>query len=215
YHESRTPPARHSPILGWVQDGYPLYGPYGYANLTNPAGGVRRMVSGFAARNGANGTDNLAQTGRHAVPAWTAREFGGSAALRPFEYGPNVSAQYPIGHYLEDYAFLGDVGKTQGRDFDLDECNGRWCVTPEFPQGTYAYFTTIDADGKPVYPYNMGRRYHGQPTGRLLRAIAEPVTTNFTVHASSSGATASAAASKTVALTWTANGGGTYQAGAK
>src|SRR5581483_5744374 len=148
YHESRTPPARHSPILGWMQDGYPLYGPYGYANLTNPAGGVRRMVSGFAARNGANGTDNLAQTGRHAVPAWTAREFGGSAALRPFEYGPNVSAQYPIRHYLEDYAFLGDVGKTQGRDFDLDECNGRWCVTPEFPQGTYAYFTTIDADGK-------------------------------------------------------------------
>jgi hypothetical protein len=28
-------------------------------------------------------------------------------------------------------------------DFDLDEYNGRWCVTPEFPNGTYAYFVAI------------------------------------------------------------------------
>ena len=46
---------------------------------------------------------------------------------------------------LEDYAYLGDLGKVQGREFDLDEFNGRWCVTPEFPRGTYAYFTAIDA----------------------------------------------------------------------
>jgi hypothetical protein len=59
YHESAGAPAHHSPIIGWMQDGYPLYGPYGYSNPTNPASGLRRMVSGFVLRNGRNGTDNL------------------------------------------------------------------------------------------------------------------------------------------------------------
>jgi hypothetical protein len=31
---------RHSPILGWVRDGFPVYGPCGYANATNPASGL-------------------------------------------------------------------------------------------------------------------------------------------------------------------------------
>ena len=179
YHESPSTPARHSPILGWMQDGYPLYGPYGYANPTNPASGARRMISGYVLRDGRNGADNLVQTGRRKLPAWEAREHHRSVVLPDFETGPNVSAVYPLGHYIEDYAYLGDLGKMVGRDFDLDELNGRWCVTPEFPNGTYAYFTTIDADGYPVYPYNMGRRYHGKPVGRLVRGIYEPVTTNF------------------------------------
>ena len=29
---------------------------------------------------------------------------------------------------------------------DLDEHNGRYCVTPDFPNGVYAYFATI-SDG--------------------------------------------------------------------
>ena len=37
---------KHSPILGWLNDGLPLYGPYGYSNPTNPASPVRRMISG-------------------------------------------------------------------------------------------------------------------------------------------------------------------------
>lgn len=179
YHESHNPPMKHSPILGWMQDGYPLYGPLGFSTPTNPTSGVRRMVSGFVLRNGDNGSDNLAQSGRKSLPAWVAREQNRSVTLQKFQTGPDVSEMYPLGHYLEDYAFLGDLGKNSGRDFDLDELNGRWCVTPEFPQGTYAYFTTIDAKGQPVYPYNMGRRYHGYPNGRLVTGIHEPVTTNF------------------------------------
>lgn len=179
YHESPGLATKHSPILGWMQDGYPLYGPYGYSNPTNPASGVRRMISGFVPRDGRNGTDNLAQTGRTTLPAWEAREKRRPTALQHFETGPNVSAVYPLGQYMEDYAYLGDVGEKPGKDFDLDELNGRWCVTPEFPNGTYAYFTTIDANGNPVYPYNMGRRYHGNPVGRLCRGIFEAVTTNY------------------------------------
>jgi hypothetical protein len=199
YHESKSAPTKHSPIIGWMQDGYPLYGPYGFSNPTNPASGLRRMVSGFALRNGGNGTDNLAQNGRTTLPAWAIREQPFNAA----QTGPAVSQNRPLGYYIEDYAYLGDCGKILGKDFDLDELNGRWCVTPEFPQGTYAYFTTIDADGKPIYPYNMGRRYHGNPVGQLCRRIGEPVLTNFTAHAS---APVKTAAAKTTTLTWNTNG---------
>jgi len=205
YSESKIAPTKHSPILGWMQDGYPLYGPYGYSNPTNPASGVRRMISGFTLRNGENGADNLAQTGRKTLPAWEAREQNRSAKLQKTETGPSVSERYPLGHYIEDYAYLGDCGKTLGKEFDLDELNGRWCVTPEFPNGTYAYFTTIDADGKPVYPYNMGRRYHGNPVGQLVRSINEPVTTNF-VNRANKSLTATSQSARTTTLTWNSNG---------
>jgi hypothetical protein len=205
YRESLSAPTQHSPILGWMQDGYPLYGPYGYSNPTNPASGVRRMVSGFALRNGQNGTDDLATTGRKNLPAWAAREKHRSATLQSFETGPDVSERYPLGHYIEDYAYLGDCGKKLGKDFDLDELNGRWCVTPDFPHGTYAYFTTIDASGKPVYPYNMGRRYHGNPVGQLVRGIYEPVVTNF-VNSATLAVKLSAPPNKAKTLTWNANG---------
>ncbi len=47
-------------------------------------------------------------------------------------------------------------------------------MTPEFPGGTYAYFTTINADGTPAYPYTTGRQYFGMPIGGTpsLRNIA-------------------------------------------
>ncbi|MGN6552609.1 MAG: YHYH protein [Verrucomicrobiota bacterium] len=207
YRESASAVTKHSPIVGWMQDGYPLYGPYGFSNATNPASGVRRMVSGFTLRNGRNGADDLTVTGRKSLPAWAARAGNGPVTLQSFETGPNVSERYPLGNYLEDYAYLGDCGKTLGRDFDLDELNGRWCVTPEFPQGTYAYFTTIDAMGRPVYPYNMGRRFHGNPVGQLMDGIYEPVTTNFVAHAN--GATkpeANPASTKNTVLKWSAEG---------
>jgi YHYH protein len=211
YRENSGPPSRHSPILGWMHDGYPIYGPYGYANATNAHNAVRRMISGFVLRNGANGADDLAQTGRRSLPAWDARELQRSPVLNAFEFGPNVNATYPLGHYLQDYAFLGDLGRIQGRDFDLDELNGRWCVTPEFPNGTYAYFTTIDVNGRPAYPYNMGRRYHGQPAGRLVSAISEPVTTFFARETQSAPEPKPAA--HTVSLIWQGDTG--YQAQTK
>ena len=175
YAESTPPVTRHSPILGWVADGFPVYGPYGYAVATNPASGLRRMISGFQLRNGQKGTDNLTTAGRASIPAWATRLYGTSGT----QTGPAVSTSYPLGRYMEDNAFLGDLGYKQGVDFDLDESNGRFCVTPEFPNGTYAYFVSIAADGTPVYPYNIGRSYHGTPSGGNVTSIPETVITNF------------------------------------
>ncbi len=68
--------------------------------------------------------------------------------------GPAVSASYPAGCFIEDFTYTANSGT-------LDEHNGRFCVTPEYPSGTYAYFVTIDANRKPVYPYTAGPTYYG------------------------------------------------------
>lgn len=52
---------------------------------------------------------------------------------------PPVSS-FPMGTFTQDYVYRAGTG-------DLDECNGRFGVTPEFPAGTYHYFATDD------YPY--------------------------------------------------------------
>jgi hypothetical protein len=62
---------------------------------------------------------------------------------------------YPSEFFVEDYTF-NDAG-------DLDIHNGRFCVTPEFPNGIYAYFCTIDEEFKPKFPYVIGNFYKSTP----------------------------------------------------
>ncbi|CAN5799975.1 hypothetical protein BH11BAC7_BH11BAC7_05440 [soil metagenome] len=68
--------------------------------------------------------------------------------------GPAISATYPAGCYIEDYVYSAAAG-------DLDVHNGRFCVTPDYPAGTYCYFVTIDAQLNPVYPFVLGPTYYG------------------------------------------------------
>lgn len=206
YSESTNAVTKHSPILGWVRDGYPMYGPYGYSSASNSASSLRRMISGYVLRNGQNGTDNLTNTLRATLPAWALRLYYPAT-----QTGPTAIATYPISRYMEDYAYLGDLGKVQGTDFDLDEYNGRWCVTPEFPGGTYAYFVSMSSNGTPVFPNNIGRAFYGNPTGSTT-TIAESVTTNFLGGANLREVINTPSRSgNTVVLTWSAVEGGTYR----
>jgi arylsulfatase A-like enzyme len=164
YTEASTAP-NHSPVLGWSFDGYPIYGPYGYSTANNPNSGVRRIISGFVPRDGNFGTTNLNIEGRSSIPAWAIRNGHGTSPVADAATGPAVSPAFPIGWYMQDFDYLGDRGYNQGTHFDLDESNGRWCVTPEFPEGTYAYFVTIDASFQPAYPYIIGRQYYGVKQG--------------------------------------------------
>ena len=162
---------QHSPIMAWVRDGYPIYGPYGYDDPDDATSTVRRMITGYATRDGSNGTTNLNDTGRTSLPNWAAVVQGINAALTTNQYGPDVGAAYPLGHYIEDYDYLGHLGLTLGSDFDLDEHNGRFCKTPEYPDGIYAYFVSIDTLGTPIYPYNIGRTFYGSPTGATVSTL--------------------------------------------
>lgn len=210
YHED-TSHLHHSPILGWSYDGYPIYGPYGYSDPKSPKSGIRRMVSGYVIRDGARGTTDLRRSGRHTLARWAAALHGVSPQLTASQYGPNVSAQYTLGRYVEDFDFLGDHGYTQGKDFDLDLYNGRWCVTPEFPRGTYAYFVTLNADGSPAFPYVIGRQWYGVPSGGAVRQLAEPVTLYLNAGPASGVTVDVARTADGVRLTWTSVEGGHYR----
>lgn len=163
----------HSPIIGWVSDGLPIYGPYGYSDALDANSGIRKMVTGYQKRDGSNGSVDLDSTGRTSLPQWVVRNDSSvsSTTLSSNRYGPNVSNNYSIGHYLEDYAYKGDLGLTLGTDFDLNEYNVRYCVTPDFPEGTWAYFTCIEDDGTPTFPYNIGRYFYAPIQGGSENSI--------------------------------------------
>jgi hypothetical protein len=91
------------------------------------------------------------------------REMTSSYVLVEKSNRPNIS-NYPLGLFVEDYEFNGSG--------DLDKFNGRFCITPEFPQGIYAYFSTIDPNNtspifsnykKPVFPYFIGNEFKSKP----------------------------------------------------
>ncbi|MCB0430939.1 MAG: YHYH protein [Flavobacteriales bacterium] len=132
YDDSLT--TEHSPIIGYAFDGFPVYGAFAYANA-NGTGGIKRMQSSYAKRN---------ITKRNTLP-------DGSTASST---GPDVSTTYPLGYYVQDFEYIDGSG-------DLDEHNGRYCVTPEYPDGMYCYFVTLDSDLVAEYPYLIGPTYYG------------------------------------------------------
>ena len=99
----------------------------------------------------------------------------------------SLISDFALGSFVEDYDYTADG--------DLDMYNGRFCKTPEYPNGVYAYFCTIgDQDGgtspfrtskPPQFPYSLnGYKFkkvemNGQPlslqnmsvlnSGELLR----------------------------------------------
>lgn len=126
---------KHGPLIGYSFDGYPIYGAYGWVT----EGGkqvVKRITPSYRLRSITERT-TLAD----------------GTKLTQAQYGPTLAAQ-PLGSYAEDYEYVEGSG-------DLDIHNGRFCTTPEYPEGTYAYFATIDADGNSVYPYVIGPTYNG------------------------------------------------------
>jgi len=185
---TEAPNGTHSPIIGWFRDGFPLYGPYGYSDPNNAGSPVRQMISGYQHRDGTNGSTDLAATGRTTLPQWSARNEEVPTTLAAAFHGPAVSDNFPIGHYLQDYTYKGDLGLSiyDGNGpfdvtshFDLNEYNVRFCVTPDFPDGTWAYFTNITADGTPIYPYNIARYYFGTPAGTSPNTVPGDATIHF------------------------------------
>lgn len=164
-YREKTAPWKHSPILGWSLDGYPIYGPYGYSDPANASSAIKRMKSGFRLRN-------IMQ--RTSLPEWAmAHHPNLPQVLAANQYGPDVSETFPLGRYVEDYEFSASLG-------DLDQYNGRFTITPEFPNGTYAYFVTIDDNGLPAFPYIIGMQYYGAAT--VTMGPPQPVPANAQIY---------------------------------
>ena len=68
----------------------------------------------------------------------------------------NRPSEFSLGFFVEDHIY-SDSG-------DLDISNGRFCVTPEFPNGTYAYFVGVSTNIttntlESEFPYFIGDQY--------------------------------------------------------
>ena len=128
---------QHSPILGWAFDGNPIYGPYGYIDATDQSSGIRRIRSSYRIK-----------------PILIYDQATNPNPIR--SDGPLLS-DYPAGSFIEDFEYTFQYG-------DLDQYNGRFCKTPQFPEGVYAYFISIDASdaGNPVFPYIAGPQLYSK-----------------------------------------------------
>jgi hypothetical protein len=142
--------ATHSPLIGFAYDGYPIYGAYGYKN-TDGTGGIVRMKSSYSLRS---------------ITTRTTYASGATVTA-----GPAVSSTYPLGYFREDYQYVASTAP----DY-LDAHNGRFCVTPEYPLGTYAYFCTVDNNWNSAYPYAVGPTFYGIVSAAKISSITEPVT---------------------------------------
>ncbi|MEE2786542.1 MAG: YHYH protein [Myxococcota bacterium] len=91
-------------LVGWAQDGFPIYALYGYIDAADANSGLVKMRSSYV-------LVDTPGAGRPAVD------------------------DFALGHFEQDWVYEAGRGT-------LDECNGRFGVTPEFPRGTYHYYTT-------------------------------------------------------------------------
>ena len=71
----------------------------------------------------------------------------------------NRPSSFSSGFFVEDYQYTG-----RG---DLDQHNGRFCKTPEYPDGVYAYFVGVNTGSQgnlePEFPYFVGNTYRSTP----------------------------------------------------
>lgn len=125
----------HSKILGFAMDGYPIYGPYGYAVANDSLSPVVQIRSSYK--------------------------------FKPSTYRVTESCnftRYPMGTFIQDYIYVEGHG-------DLDSHNGRFCITPDYPNGTYAYFVTLDDNDNPAYPYAVGPTFYGPISESVNSAV--------------------------------------------
>lgn len=137
----------HSPIIGWAFDGNPIYGPYGLTDPTNINSGISQVRSGYRLK------PNLV--------------YDEVLNINPVRIdGPSL-LDFPAGTFIDDYEYV-----FRSESIFLDQYNGRFTKTPEFPDGVYAYFVTINSNGSPAFPYIVGPSFYSQPDQWNLNQFA-------------------------------------------
>ena len=111
--------AAHSKIYGYAADGFPIYYKYVFEapDPDNLNTNIVEVTSGYELRSGSRSTHPNVEAGDVAGEDYPSGDFDGT--------------------YIQDYEYTG-------AGTDLDECNGRYGVTPEYPEGTYYYVITAE-----------------------------------------------------------------------
>ena len=139
----------HSKILGFTFDGYPIYGPWARRSPLDPNSPIVQMKSSYKLR------DDDSHRPKGSKFTDTINVLGEQVVLKN-------------GLFCEDYQYAEGIG-------NLDEYNGRFCYTPEFPTGTYAYFLTYEDDDleKPAFPFVVGLQTKQNRTAGVGAPLAQ------------------------------------------
>lgn len=109
-------------LVGWAADGFPVYAKYGYSEPNNSSSLIVSLSSSYRYKNKPD--ENRPET-------LTTLIGGQGQGLT------DLNIPIPMGAFTQDFEYVAGLG-------DLDECNGRVGVTPEFPGGIYYYVVTDD-----------------------------------------------------------------------
>jgi hypothetical protein len=127
---------QHSPIIGFAFDGFPIYGPFGFEN-GQFGDMITRLKSSYSLKHLKR---RIYIKDGHKI-----------------KYGPRVTKRNPLGNFANDYEFM----QHSTNDY-LDNHNGRFCKTPEYPEGNYCYFATLDSNMKSIYPFLTTPELYGK-----------------------------------------------------
>ena len=108
-------------LIGWASDGFPVYARYGYANPEDSQSQLKALTTSYRLKS---------QPDENRPNTLTAI-LGGPNATN------NINKPIPMGAFTQDYEYVEGLG-------DLDECNGIFGATPEFPNGIYYYVVSDD-----------------------------------------------------------------------
>jgi len=109
-------------IVGWASDGFPVYARYGFSDPNDPNSSIKSLEPSYKLKSEPDPNR----------PNTLTALIGG-----PSQETINPNSPIPMGAFTQDYEYVVGLG-------DLDQCNGRYGVTPEFPEGIYYYVVTDD-----------------------------------------------------------------------
>ncbi len=109
-------------LVGWASDGFPVYARYGYSDAINSNSGIKPLTSSYRLKS---------------VPDANRPNILTALTGGPDQGTTHLNTPIPMGAFTQDYEYIEGLG-------DLDQCNGRFGVTPEFPEGIYYYVVTDD-----------------------------------------------------------------------
>jgi hypothetical protein len=109
-------------LVGWASDGFPVYARYGYAQADDATSELVVLKPSYRLKTQADPNR----------PSVLTALIGG-----PGQGTTSPNIPIPMGAFTQDFEYIAGLG-------DLDQCNGRFGVTPEFPEGIYYYVVTDD-----------------------------------------------------------------------
>jgi len=148
----------HSPVHGFANDGYPIYGPYQAKNTLAVSCWIPRDYSSAATGCEGGGRTCLLVDAYDYTKGTTTTAYPGPLPNGTTLTQSDNTISAASGCFFEDF-FLDSTCVARGGQF-LDSHNGH-----SHDSYGYHYHVTMDIDAVPTFPYTMGPKFYGCHSG--------------------------------------------------